>query len=74
MTQQETYINDLLQRRLRRHGLKPTEQQFNDLFRDFIGYWREAEAEAYSPRKSKLWLLNALDSYLLGQVAKRNDK
>jgi hypothetical protein len=72
MNQQETYISNLLQRRIQRHGLKPTQGQFDGLFRDFLDLWQQAESEAVCPRESKLWLLSALNSYLLVQVAKRN--
>lgn len=71
MNQKETYVTNLLQRRIKRYGLKPTQEQVDCLFRDFLFFWRQAENEAVCPRESKLWLLNALDSYLLGQIAKR---
>ena len=72
MNEQETCIANVLHTRIDRHGLKPTQEQFDCLFRDFCDLWRQAEKEAVCPRESKLWLLSALNSYLLVQVAKRN--
>jgi hypothetical protein len=71
---QETYVANLLQRRIRRHDLNPTQEQFDQLFSDFLELWQQAEIEAVNRRVSRLRLLDGLDAFLLDQVAKRNDK
>ena len=74
MNDNKTNITDLLERRLRRHDLKPTPDQFDGLYRDFLDFWQQAETEAVNRRVSRLCLLDGLDAFLLDQVAKRNDK
>lgn len=74
MNQQEPYVTTLLRNRIKQHGLKPNNQQFDGLFRDFIELWREAEAKADSSKESKLWLLDKLDLYLLIQLARSSSQ
>jgi hypothetical protein len=74
MNDNKTNITELLQRRIKRHGLNPTQEHFDQLFREFLDLWQKTETEAVNRRVSRLCLLDGLDAFLLDQVAKRNDK
>ena len=68
---QQTYIANLLQRRIKRHGLDPTGQQFNELFRDSLDIAASESTRRTVPKESKLWLLEKLDLFLLGHAARQ---